>query len=199
VDGDARGGAALSMRRVTGAPIKFMGLGEKLDALEEFYPARVAGRILDMGDVVSLVEKAAEHVTQEDAEKLAARMSKGQFDMNDLLDQMRKMKKMGGFSSMLGMLPGIGALKEKLAGVNVDERQIDRMEAIILSMTPDERQFPKKLNASRRTRIAAGSGTTVQEINKLMKQFQQMEDMMKKMRKLGPAGMMRLMKNMPGM
>ncbi len=199
VDGDARGGAALSMRHVTGAPIKFVGVGEKIDALEEFHPARVAGRILDMGDVVSLVEKAAENVTQEEAEKLAARMSKGQFDMNDLLDQMRKMKKMGGFSSMLGMLPGMGQIKEKLQNVNVDERQVDRMEAIILSMTPDERQFPKKLNASRRQRIAAGSGTTVQDINKLVKQFQQMEDMMKKMRKLGPAGMMRMMKNMPGM
>lgn len=191
VDGDARGGAALSMRAVTGQPIKFLGMGEKLDALEEFHPARIAGRILDMGDIVSMVERAQEVVSQEEAEKMASRMMQGQFDFNDLLEQMRKMKKMGGIGSMMGMLPGMGALKEKIADAKVDEKMIARQEAIILSMTPSERQHPKLINASRRVRIAGGSGTSVQEVNKILKQQQQMQDMMKKLKKLGPKGMMR--------
>jgi len=191
VDGDGRGGAALSMRAVTGQPIKFIGLGEKLDALEEFHPARIAGRILDMGDIVSLVEKAAENVTQEEAEKMSARMMQGQFDFNDLLDQMRKMKKMGGIGSMMKMLPGMGKLQDKLANANIDEKMIARQEAIILSMTEKERQFPKLINASRRIRIAKGSGTTVQDVNKILKQQLQMQDMMKKFKKMGAKGMMR--------
>ena len=199
LDGDARGGAALSMRAVTGQPIKFAGMGEKIDEFEEFHPARIASRILDMGDVVSLVEKAAEMVSQDEAEKMAARMEKGQFDLTDLLDQLRKMRKMGGIGAMMNMLPGMGKLKDQLSGANIDEKVIARQEAIILSMTARERQFPKTLNASRRTRIAAGSGTSVQEINRLLKQFQQMEDMMKKMRKMGKKGMMRQMAGMGGM
>jgi len=190
VDGDGRGGAALSMRAVTGQPIKFMGIGEKLDEFEEFHPARVAGRILDMGDIVSLVEKAAENVSQADAEKMAAKMMEGQFDFDDLLDQMRKMKKMGGFGSMMGMLPGMGKLKEEIEG-KIDDKMIARQEAIILSMTKKERKHPKLINASRRVRIAAGSGVQVQDVNKILKQQVQMQDMMKKMKKMGQKGMMR--------
>lgn len=193
VDGDGRGGAALSMRAVTGQPIKFMGMGEKLDALEEFHPERIASRILDMGDIVSLVEKAAENVSQEEAEQLAKRAMSGEFDFNDLLDQMRKMKKMGGIGSMLGMLPGIGGLKEKLAGANIDENMIARQEAIILSMTPRERKFPKLINGQRRIRIANGSGTSVQEVNKILKNQLQMADMMKKMKKMGPKALMNML------
>lgn len=191
VDGDGRGGAALSMRAVTGQPIKFMGVGEKIDEFEEFHPARIAGRILDMGDIVSLVEKAAENVTQAEAEQMATKMMAGQFDFNDLLDQLRKMKKMGGMGSMLKMLPGMGALKEKLEGAKVDENALARQEAIILSMTKKERIHPKLINGSRRARIAAGAGVQVQDVNKLLKQQQQMQDMMKKFKKMGQKGMMR--------
>ncbi len=193
VDGDGRGGAALSMRAVTGQPIKFMGLGEKLDALEEFHPERIASRILDMGDIVSLVEKAAENVSQAEAEAMGKRLMQGQFDFNDLLDQMRKMKKMGGIGSMMNMLPGMGGLKEKLAGANIDEKMIARQEAIILSMTPQERQFPKLINGKRRIRIANGSGTSVQDVNKILKQQLQMADMMKKMKKMGPKALMNML------
>ncbi len=191
VDGDARGGAALSMRSVTGQPIKFMGVGEKLDALEEFYPDRIASRILGMGDIVSLVEKAAENVTQHDAEQMAARLTQGQFDFNDLLDQLRKMKKMGGIGSMMNMIPGMGKLKEQIAGANVDEKMLARQEAIILSMTAQERAHPKLINGSRRSRIAKGAGMQVQDVNRLLKQQMQMADMMKKMKKMGQKGMMR--------
>jgi signal recognition particle subunit SRP54 len=191
VDGDARGGAALSMRAVTGQPIKFLGIGEKLDALEEFYPDRVASRILDMGDIVSLVEKAAENVTQQDAEKMAARLAQGQFDFNDLLDQLHKMKKMGGMGSMLKMLPGMGKLQAQLENANVDESMLARQEAVILSMTKNERLHPKLINASRRIRIAKGAGVQVQDVNRLLKQQQQMQDMMKKFKKLGQKGMLR--------
>lgn len=191
IDGDGRGGAALSMRAVTGQPIKYLGTGEKLDEFEEFHPDRIASRILDMGDIVSLVEKAAETVSQEDAEKMAEKMLQGQFDFNDLLDQLRKMKKMGGMGSMLKMLPGMGALKEKLGDAKIDENALARQEAIILSMTKKERQHPKLINASRRIRIAKGAGVQVQDINKLLKQQQQMEHMMKKFKKLGQKGMMR--------
>jgi signal recognition particle subunit SRP54 len=188
IDGDGRGGAALSMRAVTGQPIKFMGTGEKLDAFEEFQPARIASRILDMGDIVSLVEKAAEHVTQEDAEKMAARLMEGQFDFNDLLDQLRKMNKMGGIGSMLKMLPGMGAMRDKLEGANIDEKMIARQEAVILSMTKQERIHPKLINGSRRARIAAGAGVQVQDVNRLLKQQMQMQDMMKKLKKMGKKG-----------
>jgi len=191
IDGDGRGGAALSMRAVTGQPIKFLGTGEKLDEFEEFHPSRIAGRILDMGDIVSLVEKAAEMVDQKEAEAMAAKMMQGSFDFNDLLDQLRKMKKMGGMGAMMKMLPGMGAMREKLENANVDENMLARQEAIILSMTQKERLHPKLLNGSRRARIASGAGVQVQDVNKLIKQQLQMEDMMKKMKKIGQKGMMR--------
>ena len=188
IDGDGRGGAALSMRAITGQPIKFMGTGEKLDAFEEFQPDRIASRILDMGDIVSLVEKAAENVTQEDAEKMAARLMEGVFDFNDLLDQLRNMKKMGGIGSMMKMLPGMGALREKMESAHVDEKVLARQEAIILSMTKKERVHPKLINGSRRLRIASGAGVQVQDVNRLLKQQMQMQDMMKKLKKMGQKG-----------
>lgn len=194
MDGDARGGAALSMRQVTGAPIKFVGLGEKLDALEPFHPERVAGRILDKGDVVSLVERAAEVLNEKDAEEAAARMMQGAFDMNDMLKHMQQIKKMGGVGSMLGLMPGMGKVKEMMAGKEIDESVFGRQEAIILAMTKKERVTPTLLNASRRRRIATGSGTTVQQVNQLVKQYQQMETMMKQMKKLGGKGMMNPLK-----
>jgi len=190
IDGDGRGGAALSMRQITGQPIKFMGTGEKLHEFEAFHPDRIASRILDMGDVVSLVERAAANVDQGVAEDMAKRMAEGKFDLNDMLKQMQQLKKMGGMSSMLGMLPGIGKIKDQLANANIDQTVFKKTEAIILSMTPKERQFPKLLNASRRQRIAKGSGTTVQDINQLIKQYQQMEKMMKQMRKMAKSGRM---------
>jgi signal recognition particle subunit SRP54 len=195
-DGDARGGAALSMRAVTGAPIKFLGLGEKLDALEAFHPARVAARILDMGDVVSLVEKAAETIDKEKAEKLAAKMRKGSFDMDDLADQLRQMKKLGGMKGMLSMLPGVGKVKVQLDAAGLDDKILTRQEAIISSMTKKERADPDLINGSRRKRIAAGSGVEVSDVNKLLKMHRQMSDMMKKM---GKGGRMPSMPGMPGM
>jgi signal recognition particle subunit SRP54 len=200
VDGDARGGAALSMRAITGKPIVFIGIGEKLDALEPFHPERIAGRILGMGDVVSLVEKAAETADQEEAEKLAKKLEKGNFDLDDLAGQLRQLRRMGGMSSMLGMLPGIGKIKRQIDAANIDESIIKRQEAIIGSMTKAERRNPNLLNGSRRRRIAAGSGTTVPDVNRLMKQYQDMAGMMKRMKKLGQKGMMRhgLSALMPG-
>jgi signal recognition particle subunit SRP54 len=191
VDGDARGGAALSMRAITGKPIVFIGTGEKIDALEPFHPERVAGRILGMGDVVSLVEKAAEAADEDEAKKLAAKLEKGNFDLDDLAGQLRQLRRMGGMSSMLGMLPGIGKIKKQIDAANIDENIIKRQEAIIGSMTKAERKNPNLLNGSRRRRVAAGSGTTVPEINRLMKQYQDMSGMMKRMKKLGQKGMMR--------
>ena len=191
VDGDARGGAALSMRAITGKPIVFIGTGERIAALEPFHPERIAGRILGMGDVVSLVEKAAETVDHDEAEKLAAKMAKGNFDLDDLAGQLRQIRRMGGMGGMLSMLPGIGKLKKQLGEANVDESIVRRQEAIISSMTKSERRNPKLLNGSRRRRIAGGSGTSVQEINRLLKQYQDMADMMKKMKKLGPKGVAR--------
>jgi signal recognition particle subunit SRP54 len=186
-DGDARGGAALSMRAVTGAPIKFLGVGEKLDALEPFHPARVASRILDMGDVVSLVEKAAETIDKEKAEKLAAKMKKGSFDMNDLAEQLKQMKKLGGMQGVLSMLPGVGKIKGQLDAAGLDDRILTRQEAIISSMTRQERRDPDVINGSRRKRIAAGAGVEVSEVNKLLKMHRQMSDVMKKMGKGGRA------------
>ncbi len=186
-DGDARGGAALSMRAVTGAPIKFLGTGEKLDALEAFHPARVAARILDMGDVVSLVEKAAETLDKEKAEKIAAKMKKGSFDMDDLAEQLKQMKKLGGMQGVLSMLPGIGKVKGQLDAAGLDDKLLTRQEAIISSMTKRERRDPDLINGSRRKRIAAGSGVEVSEVNKLLKMHRQMSDMMKKMGKGGRA------------
>ncbi|MDR3518793.1 MAG: signal recognition particle protein [Azospirillaceae bacterium] len=191
IDGDARGGAALSMRQITGKPIKLLGTGEKVDALETFHPDRIAGRILGMGDVVSLVEKAVESIDQEEAEKLARKMEKGGFDLDDMASQLRQIRKMGGMQGMLGMLPGIGKIKNQLKDANVDERMLKRQEAIISSMTRAERRDIKLLNASRRRRIATGSGTTVQDVNRLLKQFQDMQQMMKQVKKLGKKGLMR--------
>jgi signal recognition particle subunit SRP54 len=187
-DGDARGGAALSMRAVTGAPIKFLGTGEKLDALEAFHPARVASRILDMGDVVSLVEKAAESFDKEQGEKLARKMKKGEFDMNDLAQQLQQMKKLGGMSGVLAMLPGVGKMKDQLAGAGLDDKILTRQEAVISSMTKQERANPDVINGSRRKRIAAGAGVDVSDVNKLLKMHRQMSDMMKKMGKLEKRG-----------
>jgi signal recognition particle subunit SRP54 len=191
VDGDARGGAALSMRQITGKPIVFLGTGERIGGLEPFHPERIAGRILSMGDVVSLVEKAAETIDHDEAEKLAAKMAKGNFDLDDLAGQLRQIRRMGGMGGMLSLLPGIGKLKKQLGDANIDESIIKRQEAIISSMTKSERRNPKLLNGSRRRRIAGGSGTSVQEINRLLKQYQDMADMMKKMKKLGPKGLAR--------
>lgn len=191
VDGDARGGAALSMRQVTGCPIKAIGVGEKLDQIEEFDAARVAGRILGMGDVVGLVERAAEAIDKEEAEKLALKMQKGGFDLDDMAQQLRQLRKMGGLGGVMGMLPGVAKVKEQLAGARVDENLLKRQEAIIQSMTPKERKDARLLNASRKRRIAAGSGTTVPDINRLLKQHMEMSRVMKQMGKLGQKGLMR--------
>ncbi|MDE2007323.1 MAG: signal recognition particle protein [Rhodospirillales bacterium] len=191
MDGDARGGAALSMRAITGAPIKLIGLGEKLDALEEFHPERVAGRILGMGDIVGLVEKASETIEQEDAEKLAAKIARGKFDLEDFASQLRQITKMGSLSGILGMLPGVGKLKAQLADANLDTSMLKRQIAIISSMTPKERRTPDLIKASRKKRIAGGSGTSVQDVNRLLKQFEEMTAMMKRMNKLGQKGLMR--------
>ena len=198
VDGDGRGGAALSMRFVTGAPIKFLGAGEKLDALEAFHPERVASRILDMGDVVSLVEKASETIDKEEAEKLAAKMKKGTFDMNDLKSQLNQMKKLGGMKGVLGMLPGVGKIKGQLDAAGLDDKSLTRQEAIIQSLTKTERSDPASINGSRRKRIAAGAGVEVSEVNKLLKMHRQMADMMKKMGKGGRMPTMPGMGGMPG-
>src|ERR1700712_6123529 len=185
MDGDARGGAALSMRAVTGKPIKFAGTGEKLDAIEPFHPERVAGRILGMGDVVSLVEKAAAAVNADDAERLAQRMAKGQFDMNDLRMQLRQMQSMGGLGMLAGMMPGMKKAKAAMASSGMDDRVLLRMDAIIGSMTAKERARPDLLNAKRKIRVAKGSGTQVQDINKLIKMHQEMERAMKQIKKMG--------------
>ncbi len=184
MDGDARGGAALSMRAVTGKPIKFAGMGEKLDAIEPFHPKRVAGRILGMGDVVSLVEKAAEAIQQEDAERMAARLAKGQFDMNDLRGQLAQMRRMGGIGALAGMIPGMKKAQAAVDQVGGDKVLL-RMDAMISSMTPKERAKPELLNAKRKIRIANGSGTTVQDVNKLIKMHQEMQTAMKRLKKMG--------------
>ncbi|MBC8338361.1 MAG: signal recognition particle protein [Rhodospirillales bacterium] len=190
VDGDARGGAALSMRAVTGQPIKLMGTGEKMDALETFDAARIAGSILGMGDVVGLVEKASETIDQAEAEKMAAKMMKGKFTLEDMAEQFKQLRKMGDIKGLMGMLPGAAKMKSQIADANIDNGMIARQEAIILSMTLKERKNPKLLNGSRRKRIAAGSGTTVQDVNRVLKQFKQMAQMMKKAGKMGKKGMM---------
>jgi signal recognition particle subunit SRP54 len=191
VDGDGRGGAALSMRAVTGCPIKLIGVGEKLDALEAFHPAGIASRILGMGDIVSLVEKAQATIDHKEAERLAAKVQKGAFDLDDLAKQLQQMKKMGGMDGLMGLLPGVGKVKKQLAEAKIDDSMLTRQLAIIQSMTAKERRNPKVLNASRRRRIASGSGTTIQEVNRLLKQFQQMSEMVKKVGKMGMKGMLR--------
>lgn len=201
LDGDSRGGAALSVRTVTGAPIKFTGVGEKLDGLEGFYPERMANRILGMGDIVSLVEEAQKNVDTKAAQDLAAKLKSGsRFDLNDFLAQLGQMNKMGGLSSMLDKLPA--QFQQAAAGADMSqaEKQMRRMTGIIHSMTPTERARPDLIKASRKRRIAAGAGVSVQEVNRMLNQFEQMRDMMKKMQKGGIAKMMRGMKGMmPGM
>lgn len=195
MDGDARGGAALSMRSVTGAPIKFSGSGEKLDALEEFHPERVAGRILGQGDVVGLVERAAETIDEEEAEKLARKMAKGTFDLEDFAQQLKQLNKMGSIQSIIGMLPGAAKIQQALdasgKGAGLDQKLLKRQQAIISSMTMKERRNPDMIKASRKKRIASGSGVSVQDVNKLLKQFDDMSTMMKRMNKLGQKGLMR--------
>ena len=191
VDGDARGGAALSMRTITSCPIKFIGLGEKMDALEVFHPERIAGRILGMGDIVGLVERAAETVDRDNAERLAKKIQKQGLDLEDYSAQLAELTKMGGLSALLGMLPGVGKIQKGLETAGIDNKMIARQRAIISSMTPRERRDAKLLNASRKRRIAAGSGTKVEEINRLLKQFMEMNRAMKHMGKLGKRGLMR--------
>ena len=181
VDGDGRGGAALSMRAVTGKPIKLIGVGERMDALEDFDPARIAGRILGMGDIVSLVEKAAANIDREQAMRAAEKMRKGQFDLSDMREQLTQMQKMGGMSGLMGMMPGVAKIKNQIAERNLDDSVVKRQMAIIDSMTPKERKSPDILKASRKKRIAAGSGTKVEEVNKLLKMHRGMADMMKMM------------------
>ena len=187
VDGDARGGAALSLKMTTGCPIKFIGNGEKIDDIEIFHPDRIANRILDMGDVVTLVEKAAESIDHQEAEKMAERLQQGEFDFNDLLSQINQMKKMGGISSMLKFIPGMKNLGDKANTVSDDA--IKKQEAIILSMTKLERRKPKMINSSRKQRIAKGSGTVVSEVNRILKQHRKMADMMKRVSKKGMSGL----------
>jgi signal recognition particle subunit SRP54 len=196
VDGDGRGGAALSMRAVTGKPIKLIGTGERMDALEDFHPARIADRILGMGDIVSLVEKAAANIDREQAMRAAEKMRKGAFDLSDLRDQLTQMQKLGGIGGLMGMMPGVAKLKNQMAERNLDDSLLKRQMAIIDSMTPAERKHPDILKASRKKRIAAGSGTKVEEINKLLKMHRGMADMMKAMSsgKRGPmAGLAQMM------
>jgi signal recognition particle subunit SRP54 len=192
IDSDARGGAALSMRAMTGCPIKLLGTGEKLDGLEDFHPSRIADRILGMGDIVSLVERAAEAVDKAEAEKLATKMQKGRFDLEDLAAQFRQMKKMGGMASLMSMIPGVGKMVGQLNAGDA-EKTIKRQEAIILSMTRTERRNPKILNASRKRRIALGAGVQVQDVNRLLKQHEQMAGMMKKFGKMDKKQLMRML------
>src|SRR5678816_642058 len=187
LDGDARGGAALSMRAVTGKPIKFAGVGEALDKIEAFHPDRVAGRILGMGDVVSLVERAAETIEMEDAEKLAAKMAKGKFDLDDLWSQLKQMQRMGGLGALAGMMPGLKGMKGAMDQAQ-DSKALVHMEAMLSSMTAKERLKPEIINAKRKIRVAKGSGTTVQEINKLLKMHQEMATAMKRLKKMGGLG-----------
>jgi signal recognition particle subunit SRP54 len=190
MDGDARGGAALSIKGMTGVPIKFVGIGERVDALDVFDPSRMADRILQRGDVVGLVERAQQSFDMEEAERLQKKVAEeGRFDLEDFLGALRQMQKLGPLEGLLGMLPGVN--KKMLKQAKVDPRRLRHIEAIILSMTPEEREKPKILNGSRRARIARGSGRSVQEVNQLMKQFQQMQQMMKQIQKMGMGGMMK--------
>ena len=188
MDGDGRGGAALSMRAVTGKPIKFVGLGEKLDALEEFHPERIAGRILGMGDIVSLVEKAQDTIEAEQAERMMKRFQKGQFNMNDLRGQLDQMLKMGGMDGVMGMMPGMKKYQGQVAAAGMDDHLLKRQIALIQSMTKRERANPALLQASRKKRIAKGAGLEVSELNKLLKMHRQMSDTMKKLGKMGKGG-----------
>ncbi len=196
IDGDSRGGAALSMRSVTGQPIRFLGVGEKTDALELFDAKRIADRILGMGDVVGLVETALEKVNQQEAQKTAQRMLSGQFDLNDLLSQLRQMNNLGDIKGVMKMIPGLSKFQKKIDETEIDASVFRRQEAIILSMTPKERKNPDLLKAARKIRIANGSGVSVSDVNRLLKQYEQMALVMKKFKKMGPLGMMSMMKKM---
>ncbi|MGI9388669.1 MAG: signal recognition particle protein [Boseongicola sp.] len=198
MDGDGRGGAALSMRAVTGKPIRFVGLGEKMDAIETFEPDRIAGRILGMGDIVALVEKAQETIEAEQAERMMKRFQKGQFNMNDLKSQLEQMMKMGGMEGIMGMMPGMGKMKAQMDKAGFDDKILRQQIALIQSMTKRERANPGLLQASRKKRIAAGSGMEVSDLNKLLKMHRQMSDMMKKVGKMGKKGMMRQLGGMFG-
>ena len=206
LDGDARGGAALSMRAVTGKPIKYVGEGEKIDALSEFHPSRMADRILGMGDVVGMVEQVADKINEDDAMRSMERMKKGKFDFNDFLDQMKMIQKLGPLEGLLGMMPGMGKLKKQLPAGALDGSRLKRTEAIVLSMTPEERRRPEIIRGTRRQRIAAGSGTNLMQVNQLIKQFGQMRKMMKSPKKMkqmmgamgGMDGMGDLMKGLGG-
>ena len=196
VDGDGRGGAALSMRAVTGCPIKLIGIGEKFDALDQFHPDRIASRILGMGDIVSLVEKAAATIEQDEAERLAARMQKGQFDLEDMAKQIGQLRKMGGLGGLMNLLPGVAKVKAQMKSGAIDEKALGKQEAIIKSMTPTERRRPEVIHASRKKRIAQGAGVQVQDVNKLLKQHAEMSKMMKRVNKLGEKGFMRSLEGM---
>ena len=199
LDGDAKGGAALSIRAVTGKPVKFVGLGEKLSALEVFYPDRLVSRILGMGDVLTLIEKAQETFDVKEAARLQQKIKKSQFDLEDFRTQLQQIKKMGSLESILGMLPGVGKMMRQMEGAQPSERELKRIEAIINSMTASERAEPNLINGSRRLRISRGSGTTVQEVNQLLKRFAEAQKMMKQLQKLGPKGLMRSMGGAKGM
>ncbi len=194
LDGDTRGGAALSIKSVVDKPIKFIGIGEKMDALDVFYPKRMADRILGMGDVVSLVEKAQEQIDEAEAKRLQKRILRNQFDLNDFLNQLHQIKKMGNVKDLMGMIPGMG---KAMKGVDIPDDAFKGIEAIILSMTPKERSKPDVINLSRKNRIAKGSGTSVVEVNKLLKQFEEMRKMMKMMK--NPKNMMNMMNRLKGM
>ena len=198
MDGDGRGGAALSMRAVTGKPIKFVGLGEKMDAIEEFHAERVAGRILGMGDIVSLVEKAQETIEQQEAERMMKRFQKGRFDMNDLQKQLEQMISMGGMGGIMSMLPGVGKMQKQMEESGMDDKVLKRQIAIIQSMTKEERKKPDLMKASRKERVAKGCGMRVQDVNQLLKMHRQMSDVMKKLGKSGKRGLMGMMKGMMG-
>ena len=193
LDGDTRGGASLSVKKVTGRPIKYIATGEKMNDIEQFHPDRMASRILGMGDVLSIIEKAEEAITEEEAEKLEAQLRKNRFDMDDYLAQLRQIKKMGSFSSILKMIPGLGS---KMKDIQVDDKEFLRIESMICSMTKEERRNPKILNGQRRLRIAKGSGTTVEQLNKFMKSFEMTQKMMKQMK--SEKGMKNVMKNLKG-
>ena len=198
IDGSSRAGAALSMRMIAGVPVKYLGTGEKTDEMEEFHADRIAGRILGQGDVVSLVERAIEKVDREEADKMAARMMKGKFDLEDLLSQLRQIQKLGSLGGIMGMIPGLSKFKNQIADAGIGDALIKKQEAIILSMTKAERKNPDIIKASRKKRIAAGSGVEVHDVNKLLKQYEQMASMMKKMgRGGGFGGLASMMKNVP--
>ncbi|MGB4123546.1 MAG: signal recognition particle protein, partial [Bacteroidales bacterium] len=195
LDGDTRGGAALTIKAVVSKPIKFVGIGEKIDALDVFYPKRMADRILGMGDIVSLVEKAQEQFDEQEARKLQKKIAKDQFNFNDFLAQIKQIKKMGNVKDLMSMIPGMG---KAIKNLDIDDDAFKHVEAIIYSMTPSERDNPKIINGSRRKRIALGSGTDIQEVNRLIKQFDETRRMMKMMTTSGGKGMMKMMQNMQG-